>query len=325
VAYGAVVAARHLHSNGFAIGLQASVTTPDGSQTLSDADLLLGYRFGKAVTFEVNALAGYAQALQHQHSSSVDGTYSHDYVLNDWGAEVGAQVRLGFRLSSAWSLALQGGFKHNFVQKGEVELPEDWSLDKQTVDANRWSASLSLAYRMAAQAQMSGDNCLEAAVFGGTSNQGTVFGAEVMKFHRTSFNGGSIVGVSSEYLSKDGQTLNRLLAKGGYRFLPKGATSLITIDLTGAVGLGQVMVQANGNTEGAEVRTSLDGPSFGWIGKAQLGVNLHLRHVQIGAFGFAGYDRAFNVDYSGDLNYSGKTLENGGSYYGGGFRFSYAF
>jgi hypothetical protein len=324
-AYGAQVVARHLHSNGFAIGLQAAVTTPDGSQTLSGADLLLGYRFGGAVSLELDALVGYGQAIVRQSSSSVNEEYVNTYSYNDWGAEVGAQVRLGFRLSSAWDLALTGGFKHNFVKAGEVELPADWAQDQQTVDANRWFAGMSLTYRMAPAAQISGDNCCEAAVFGGASNQGAVFGAEVLKFHRTSFNGGSLFGVSSEYVLKDGQTLNRLYLKGGYRFTPTGAGSLVTVDVTAAGGAGQVGINANGNTEAQEIQTWRDDPFFGIVAKAQVGLNLHLGRFQAGAYGFVGYDQAFKVSYHGDLGYSGETTKKGGSYCGGGARFSYAF
>jgi hypothetical protein len=325
MAYGATVAARHLHANGLAIGLQAAVTTPDGQQTLAGADVLFGYRFGGAVSLELDALAGYGQAIVRQASTSVNEEYVNTYSYNDWGAELGAQVRLGFRLSNAWSLALTGGFKHNFVKSGEVALPEAWSLEKQTVDANRWFAAVCLSYRMAPAAQLSGDNCCEAGVFGGTSNQGAVFGAEVLKFHRTAFSGGTIFGVSSEYLSKDGQTLNRLYGKGGYRFLTAGAGSLVTVDLTGAIGLGQVKVQAEGSTEAQEVQTWRNDPFFGIVAKGQFGLNLHLNRFQIGAFCFAGYDQAFKVDYKGDLGYSGETLKKGGSYYGGGLRISYAF
>jgi hypothetical protein len=325
VAYGAVVAARHLHSNGFAIGLQASVTTPDGSQTLSDADVLVGYRFGKAVTFEVDALAGYGQAIVHQSTSSIGAEYVNTYSYNDWGGTLGAQVRLGFRLSKAWSLALTGGFKHNFVKKGEVALPEHWSQDEQTVDANRWSAALSIACKTGVDAQRSGDNCREMAVFGGTSNQGTVFGAEILKFYRIGYNTGTIFGVSSEYVVKNGKTLNRLYGKGGYRFLPWGATSPLTIDLTGAVGAGQVFIKAEGSTEGGEVQTWRNDPFFGIVAKGQFGLNLHLNHFQLGVYGFIGYDQAFKVDHSGDCGYSGKTFKRGGSYCGFGGRISYAF
>jgi hypothetical protein len=323
-AYGAVVAARHLHSNGLAVGLQATVATPDGSQTLAGADVLAGYRFGKDVTLEVDALAGYGQAIVRQESSSVNEEYVNTYSYNDWGAELGAQVRIGFRLTDAWSLAITGGFKHNFVKAGEVELPEHWSQDEQTVDANRWFAALSLVYRMGAQAQLSGDNCLEAAVFGGTSNEGAMFGAEVLKFYRIGYNNGTIWGVSSEYVSKDGQILSRLYGKGGYRFLPWGATSPLTIDLIGAVGAGQVKINAYGTTEGAEVQTWRDDPFFGVVAKGQFGVNLHLNRFQVGAFCFAGYNQAFKVSHSGDLGYNGTT-KKGGSYYGAGVRFSYAF
>jgi hypothetical protein len=324
-AYGAAVAARHLHSNGLAIGLQAAVTTPDGSQTLAGADVLVGYRFGKSVNFEIDGLVGYGQAIVRQASSSVGEEYVNTYSYNDWGAELGAQVRIGFRLSDAWDLALTGGFKHNFVQTGDVELPEGWSQDKQTTDANRWFAAVCLSYRMAPAAQISGDNCCEAAVFGGASNQGAVFGAEVLKFHRTAFTGGTIVGVSSEYVTKDGQTLNRLYLTGGYRFTPRGAGSVVTVDVAAFGGAGQVKVNANGNTEAQEIQTWRDDPFFGVVAKAQVGINLHLGRFQAGAYGFVGYDQAFKIDYNGDLGYSGKTTKKGGSYCGAGVRFSYAF
>jgi hypothetical protein len=320
--YGVQAAYRRLHANGLAYGLQAAATNCSGSS----ADLLLGYRFGKNVTFEVDALAGATQAQVCWSMTSVEGEEYLRYASrNDWGFEAGLQARLGIALTKAWSFALIGGVKHNFVKGGVSEIPEHWSLDGQTIDANQWFAAVSLVYRMDAKAQYSGDNCWEAAVSGGISNQGTVYGAEIMKYHRIGFYDGTIFGVGSEYIVKNGNTLNRLSGIAGYRITPAGARSRLVIDLKAKIGVGQDWVEANGSTEAEEVQTWRNETAFCGFATANLGVSLHFSRIQVGVDAFGGYTKAFNVAYSGSENYSGKTTQNGRPYYGGVARIAWSF
>jgi hypothetical protein len=320
--YGMQAAYRRVYANGLVYGLQAAATNCSGSS----ADAILGYKFGKNVTLEVDALAGYGQAQVCWSMTSVEGEEYLRYASrNDWGFEAGAQVRLGVPLTKALSVALIGGVKHNFVKGGVSEIPEHWSLDGQTIDANQWFAAVSLVYRMDAKAQYSGDNCWEAAVSGGISNQGTVYGAEILKYHRIGFYDGTIFGVGSEYVTKNGNTWNRLSGIAGYRITPAGARSWLVIDLKAKIGVGQDQVQANGSTEADEVQTWRNETAFCGFATANLGINLHFDRVQVGVNAFGGYDQAFKVDYSGDLKYSGETTRRGRAYYGAVARFSFAF
>jgi hypothetical protein len=320
--YGAQVAYRRVYAKGLVYGLQASATNCSGSS----ADAILGYRFGKAFTVEVDALAGYGQAQVSWSMTSVEGDEYLRYASrNDWGFEAGAQVRLGVPLTKALSVALIGGVKHNFVKGGVSEIPEHWALDGQTIDENQWFAAVCLSYRMEAKAQYSGDNCWEVAGVGGISNQGAVYGAEIMKYHRTAFIGGTIFGLGSEYITKNGNTLNRLYGAGGYRITPAGARSLLVIDLKVKIGVGQDWVNAEGSTEGEEVQTWRNETAFCGFATANLSVSLHFDRIQIGVDAFGGYTKAFNVAYSGSENYNGKTTQNGRPYYGGLARIAWSF
>ena len=225
-AYGGALNIRRQHQY-FGYGVQINSEYSKEYGVANSAALLGGVRFGKKVSFGIDALAGYGQShVDVWGSNPSNGDRSHS-VSSVWRPYVAGQANINFLLGNNVMLSILGGYKHSFFSNSDSEIATEgnWQTDKVTLDANRWYAGLSLAFLLNKERQISGDNCWRGEAFGGWSNLGWLAGARAIHFHRNSYYGGSVLGFGTEYTINDGNAANGIFAQAGYQFLPWGERS----------------------------------------------------------------------------------------------------
>lgn len=287
--------------------------------------LVGGLRFGKNVSFGIDALVGYGQS--HEVVESAKGESTHEYKTSHWKPFVGAQASINFKLSNSVMLSVYGGYKHSFISNGDHKLymSNGWEVTAQTNDANRWFAGASLSFLLNQASQISGDNCWNGEVFGGYSNMGAIAGAKALHFKRTSAYLGRVLGFGTQYTIDDFVS-NEVFGQAGFRVLPRGAKSPIVFDFYATAGIGQYAKSVKGATEdNKEFRMGSEIYAIGGSAKVHAGVSYHAGRFSIGAEGFAGYYVSAGTDFQGNKGYNGSVSGTNGALYGGVVKLAFSF
>lgn len=308
-------------------GVQVSSEYSSEFGMSNSAAIMGGVRFGKSVSFGIDALSGYGQTHEIVNSSNPANGDTHEYKTSAWKPFVGAQASINFKLSKSVMLSVYGGYKHSFVTNGDhsLEMKDGWQVDGQTNDANRWFAGAAVSFMLNGEHQISGDNCWTGEGFGGYSNKGAVVGAKALHFKRTGAKIGRTLGFGTEYTIDD-QTTNEVFGQAGLRFLPQGAKSPIVFDFYATVGVGQYAKTVEGSTEDAsKFYMGSQMYAFGGSAKAHAGVSYHSGRFSIGAEAFAGGYVSAGTNFEGNFGYSGKTSGTSGAVYGGIVKVGFSF
>lgn len=326
-AYGAAINVRRQHRFlGYGVQINSEYSREYG--VANSAALLGGMRFGKKVSFGIDALAGYGQShVDVLGSNPSNGDRSHS-VSSVWRPYVAGQASLNFLLGKNVMLSVIGGYKHSFFANSDSEIAteENWQIDQVTLDANRWYAGLSLAFLLKKGRQISGDNCWRGEAFGGWSNLGWLAGARAIHFHRNSYYGGSVLGFGTEYTINGKSAANGIFAQAGYQFLPWGEKSPLVFDLGGQIGFAEYAKTTEASTEdGERYRMASKLYSPGGNAKIYAGFAYHNGGFTIGCDTFAGYWLCTNSQFAGDLGFQGTYSKNHGFLYGAVAKLAFSF
>ena len=269
------------------------------------ADILAvgGIRFGNAVYFGLDLLAGTGQMALYDESTN--GASCHKYYNSQWRVKVGGQASLNFRLSQKVTLGVFGRYLYTFndTNTRSYQQAEGWTALGTVFYDNRWSAGLSLTFNIMNETQISGDNCWTGGAYGGYSflgNKGWVVGAEMSHFKRVSARGGRLLGFGSEQIIGDDMSTNSVFGKAGYQVLPWGANSPVIFEFGAKAGIGEYVKAGEGWSESGSFYMKSAIQTVGIVGKAYVGVNFHFgRHsIKLGAEG--GYHTCFDTSFVGE-------------------------
>ncbi len=326
-AYGGAVNVRRQHRFlGYGVQVNSEYSKEYG--VANSAALLGGVRFGKKVSFGIDALGGYGQShidVLGSNPSNGDRCRNRSSV---WRPFISGQINLNFLLGKNVMLSILGGYKHSFFANSDSEIAFEgnWQLDQVTLDANRWFAGMSLAFLLHKERQISGDNCWRGEAFGGWTNLGWIAGARAIHFHRNSYYGGRILGFGTEYTFNEGSAANGIFAQAGYQFLPWGEKSPVLFDLGAQIGFSEY---AKTEISSAEDSERFHRISYhyapGGNAKAYAGIAAHIGSFTIGVDAYVGYWLCANSQFSGDLGYSGTYSKNHGVIYGAVAKMAIAF
>lgn len=274
------------------------------------ADILAvgGIRFGNSVYFGLDALAGVGQMALYDESTN--GASCHKYYNSQWRVKVGGQASLNFRLTEKVTLGVFGRYLYTFNDESNrsYQQAEGWTALGTVFYDNRWSAGLSLTFNIMKESQLSGDNCWTAGAYGGYSflgNEGWVLGAEMLHFKRVSARGGRILGFGSEQIVGERRSTNSVFGKAGYQVLPWGASSPIIFEFGAKAGIGEYIKAGEAASESGSfyMKSAIQVP--GIVGKAYIGLNIHMGRHSIKIGGEAGYHACFNTSFIGE-GYTGE-------------------
>ena len=275
---------------------------------LADVLAVGGIRFGNKVYFGLDLLAGTGQMALYDESTN--GASCHKYYNSQWRVKVGGQASLNFRLTEKVTLGVFGRYLYTFndANTRSYQQAEGWTAEPTTFYDNRWSAGLSLTFNILKESQLSGDNCWTAGVYTGYSflgNKGWVVGAEMNHFKRVSARGGRLLGFGSEQIIGDDMSTNSVFGKAGYQILPWGAGSPVIFEFGAKAGLGEYVKAGEAASESGSFYLKSAIQTVGIVGKAYIGLNIHMgRHsIKIGAEG--GYHTCFDTSFIGE-GYNGQ-------------------
>ena len=275
---------------------------------LADIMAVAGVRFGNKVYFGLDALVGTGQMALYDESSN--GASTHRYYNSQWRMKVGGQASINFRLTEKVTLGVFGRYLYTFNDEGNrsYQQPEGWEAVGTIFYDNRWSAGLSLTFNILKESQLSGDNCWTAGAYFGYSflgNKGFVIGAEMSHFKRTGARGGRLLGFGSEQIIGDNKSTNSVFGKAGYQVLPWGAGSPVIFEFGAKAGIGEYIKAGEAATESGSfyMKSAIQVP--GIVGKAYIGLNIHMGRHSIKLAGEAGYHTCMSTSFEGE-GYNGQ-------------------
>ncbi len=317
--YGADLSATRVYTPtkafGWRWGGMASIDYGRHYGATSDVLAVVGLRLGNRVYVGLDALAGAGQLAYHDHSWHGE-TDTHDYFNSLWRVKAGGQLSLGVRLGDKVTLSVYGRYLYAFnnPQKRTVTVPEGWEALPTAYHADRFSAGLALTFNIFKETRVSGDNCWQGGIYSGYSflgNEGWIAGAELLHFERSAARGGAVWGIGSyQVFGSDKSSTNAFYGQGGYRFLPWGSNSVLTIELGAKAGLGEYVKTECGATEDNSFRMSAAGYTLGVKASGYLQFALHFDWFEVVFGGEFGGHYTFGTAFKGEPTYSG-TSSNG--------------
>ena len=289
-------------------GVMVSTVCAGDYGALADILAVAGLRFGNAVYFGLDLLAGTGQMALYDESSN--GASTHRYYNSQWRMKVGGQASINFRLSRKVTLGVFGRYLYTFndANTRSYQQAEGWTAEPTVFYDSRWSAGVSLTFNILKESQLSGDNCWTGGVYTGYSflgNEGWVVGAEMLHFRRTGARGGRVLGFGSEQVVGERRSTNSVFGKAGYQILPWGASSPLIFEFGAKAGLGEYVKAGEAASESGSFYLKSAIQTVGIVGKAYVGVNFHFgRHsIKLGAEG--GYHTCFDTSFVGE-GYNGQ-------------------
>ena len=304
------------------VSLVQSLKDEELADSYSFAEILpeIGIQLGnESFSVEVAALAGMGQSLCANKSTSPDGLQYHENFTNKWGFSYGAKAGLNVQLSERVSLGLWARYTTSTAGGDNYEQPEGWSKEPaKTHFGDKISFGVNVGIRLGQLSKMrhvSGDNCWHVspyAVYSITDNEGFGAGMELFHTKRLNYHWMRAAGFGAEQTF--GQTkANRVFAKFGFEWLPKGSSSPFILNGGIKTGVGQFNQTASGATSDKSFVTNDNVMSLGVYGNLYAGMKIHVGRVCFNAgveggvrttFG-SGFTALNQSDYAGT---TGKTF-----------------